>query len=38
MRSCLLKAVEGDIWRAVSGILAVAGLGIVFIILLLVTP
>ena len=38
MRSCLLRAVEGDIWRAVSGILAVAGIGIVFIFLLWATP
>ena len=38
MRSCLLRAIEEDFWRAIRGILAVVGLGIVFIILLLITP
>jgi hypothetical protein len=37
MRSCLLKAVEEDLWRVVSGFLAVAGIGIIFIILLIIT-
>jgi hypothetical protein len=37
MRSLLLKAVEEDCWRVVTGILAVAGLGVLFIILLIIT-
>ena len=37
MISNLLQAIEEDWWRVVMGILAVAGLGIVFIILLIIT-
>ena len=37
VRSILLKAVEEDLWRVVKLFLAVAGLGIVFIILLIIT-
>jgi len=37
MFSCLFKAIDEDVWRVVTGFLAVAGIGIVFIILLIVT-
>ena len=38
MRSLLLKATDRDVVAIVSGILAVAGIGIIFILLLLITP
>jgi len=37
MRSNLLRAIDEDVWRVVTGFLAVAGIGIVFIILLIIT-
>ena len=37
MRSLLLQSIENDIWRVVKLVLAVAGLGVLFIILLIIT-
>ena len=37
MRGILIKAVEEDFWRVAAGFLAVAGIGIIFIILLIIT-
>jgi hypothetical protein len=36
MRSLLLKAIEDDIWRVAAGFLAVAAIGAIFILLLII--